>query len=306
MHHDRPVALRLRARLRAALALVAVGAAACGPGDPLEQVRELQTQGRFEESVAPAQLLLEQRGDDPEVQYRYGLALARTGQLSGALFALRRAMESRDWLVTAGLEAGRTELATDNAEGAVAAMDLVLAAEPDHLDALLLRARALATARNAYERGLADADRALELDPGNIEGMTLRVVNLLGLVRVEDAEKQLGELENATRDADDEASTTFVCAMRAVLAKEKGDREDATRRFDACLAASPADSELIGQAIKFYDETGQPEKAVELLRKAVAESPASAWVRRGLAERLRRAGEIEEAERVLREGTQIA
>ena len=299
-----PVSGARRAALVAALAaLVATG---CGSSDPVAELRDLQDQGRFEESVAPAQALLEPRPADPEVQYRYGMALARSGQMSRALFALRRAMESPEWQVLAGLELGRAELATDNPEGAVAAANRVLEAEPDHLDGLLLRSRALATQRNSYQAGLADADRALELDPGNVDAMMMRVVNLLGLVRPEDAEAQLTELESAARDSGVDSSVSFVCAMRAVLAKENDQIEEAERRFDACLEATPADSAVIEEAVKFFDENRKPERVVELLQKAVAEAPASGGLRRALAERLRAAGDNEGAEKVLREGTEIA
>jgi tetratricopeptide (TPR) repeat protein len=293
--------------LRSVLLVAALAAAlaSCGSSDPVADVRDLQAQGRFDESLEPARALTEASPGNPEVLYLYGRALVRTRQMSLAQFPLRKAMESPDWLVPAGLELAGAELATDNAESAIEATSRILEAQPEHLEALLLRSRARAQDRRHYDEALADADRALEVDPGNFEAMMLRVVSLLGLERVEDAEKGLAELETAARDTDSASDIGRVCGMRALLTKEKGDREGAERLFDECLAAHPADATVIQEAIKFFDEGRKPERVVEILRKALAEAPSSSSVRRALADRLRARGEAAESERVLREGTEL-
>jgi predicted Zn-dependent protease len=300
-----------RAPARIALALAAlVGLPAallgCGPGDPVAKARELQAAGRFAESLAPLRQRLDQSPDDPEVQYLYGHALVQTGQLSLAQFALREAMRSPDWLVPAALELASALILTENPEGAIEVATRVLDAEPDNLDGLLLRSRASSMSRRAYESALADAERAIELDSGNTEGLTLRAVALLGLERTEEAEAALAQLESTARDADLEpAESARFCAMRAVFAKEKGDAEEAERRFGACLESHPADFLLVKEALAFFDARAQPERGVEILRAALADAPTFGLFRRVLAERLRQRGEGEDAERVLRDGTEL-
>src|SRR5262249_12554967 len=189
----------------------------------------------------------------------YGRALSRTGQFALAQFPLRKAMQSADWLVPAGLELAGAELSAGNSESAIEATSRVLEAPPDHLDALLLRARPRAEGRPGYNDALADAEHALEQDPGNFEARMLRVVSLLGLERVEDAEKGLAELDEAAREAESPSDLATVCAMQGVLADEKHETETAERSFGECLGAHPAQGIGIQQAIKFFDRQGRPE-----------------------------------------------
>jgi tetratricopeptide (TPR) repeat protein len=288
-------------------ALLAASLLGCSPADPVARARELQAAGRDAESLELLREQIDERPDDPELQYLLGHALMRTGQVSVAQFALRKAMESRDWLVPAALELASARIVTDNPEEAIEAVTRVLEVEPDHLEALLLRARAHAMSRRGYELALADADRVIELDPGNIEALTLRGVSLLGLDRAEEAEATLAELESTALEIDlAPADSARFCAMRAVFAKEKGDAEAATRLFDACLEAHPADVLVLKEALAFFDARQQPERGVEILRAALAEQPVAGVFRRALAERMRYGGEVAEAERILREGTELA
>ena len=57
-----------------------VTATSCGPSDPLERVRLQQDEkGDFHGSLSPLRKLLDERPNDPEVQYRYGNALIQVG-----------------------------------------------------------------------------------------------------------------------------------------------------------------------------------------------------------------------------------
>src|SRR4029453_18162575 len=96
-----------------------------------------------------------------------------------------------------------------------------------------------------------------------------------------------------------------ICAMRARFAREKGDLEKAEQLFGECVAAHPNDPDVLKEALDFFDFRKQPERSLEVLRKALADAPMSNQVRRMLAERLRGAGKVAEAGQVLREGTQL-
>ena len=87
---------RVSASARTCIAMFAASLAAfllagCGADDPLAGVRELQLQGNYPASLEPARAAIERQPDDPETQYRYGMALGRTGEMSVAQFALRKA-----------------------------------------------------------------------------------------------------------------------------------------------------------------------------------------------------------------------
>jgi tetratricopeptide (TPR) repeat protein len=284
--------------------LLCIPLAGCGPSDPVAEIRELHAKGGFAESLEPLRGFLETHPDDAEVHYLYGLALLRTGQPSLALWPLRKAMENPEWLVPAALQLAAATLTTGNHEAAIEATGRILEAEPDHVEALLLRARARMDSRRDYEGALADAERVLELDPDSVEALVPRTVALLGLERIEEAAVAIEDLERRFADADlGRENTARYCVARAIFAKEKGDAETAEQRYDACLEQFPTSVLVVDSAIDFYDERRRFQRALEILRKALDEAPTATQYRSSLAARLRAAGEVEEAERILLEAT---
>jgi tetratricopeptide (TPR) repeat protein len=292
--------------LASLLLLVCIALTGCGPSDPVAEIRELHAAGRFAESLEPLRGLVEARPEEAEIHYLYGLALLRSGQPSLALWSLRKAMEDSEWLVPAGLLLAAAALANGNHEEAMEAAGRILEAEPDHLDALLLRAQARVTSRRDYEGALADADRALELDPDSVDALVPRAVALLGLERIEEAESVIEELESRFREADlGLDSSARYCAAQAIFAKEKRDSELAERLFGECLERFPTSALVIGEAIEFYEALGRSRRPIEILRKALEEAPTASGYRSALAARLRNAGEAGEAEQILLEGTEL-
>jgi len=280
--------------------------AGCGPGDPVEEIRELHAAGRFEESLEPLRNLLGARSEDPEVHYLYGLALALSGRPSLALWPLRKAMESPEWLVPAALQLAAGALQTGDPERAIEATTRLLEAEPEHTGALVLRALARVHTRRDYEGALADAERALEIDPDNPEALIPRVVALLALERVEQAGAALDEIERRFREEEPGLqSTATYCAARASFAKEKGDAEAADRIYGECLEQFPANFVLVEDAIEFYDAQRRFDRSDEILRKAIEEAPQARHYRISLVARLQAAGEAEEAERILKQATEV-
>jgi len=233
------------------------------------------------------------------------------------LWSLRKAMEHPDWLAPAALQLAAGALATGNHEAAMQATGRILEAEPDHLEALLLRAQARVASRRDYEGALADADRVLELDPDNVDALVPRTLALLGLERIEEAAVlglerieeaavAIEELERRFEEADlGLDSTARYCAARAIFAKEKGDAEAAERLHEECLERFPTSFLMVGAVIDFYDEQRRFERPIEILRGALDEAPFASAYRSALAARLRAAGEAEQAERILLEGTEL-
>jgi tetratricopeptide (TPR) repeat protein len=276
----------------------------CGPADPLQEVRELQSKGRFEESLAPLVELVAERGDDPEVHYRYGLALTRTGRPSQALWPLRKAMESPDWLSPAALQLAGGAIETGNFDEAIAATSRVIEGDPDHSRALLIRAFARMQTRRDYEGALADADRVLELDPLNTQALIPRTIALLALQRVEEAGEALALAEQAfAEESLGAVDTAHYCGARATFAQEQGELEEAERIFDACLEEHPTSPILVEAAVGFFDARGNRERATAILRNAHEEDPDARVFRISMALRLQVNGDVDAAERILREAT---
>jgi len=303
---SRRVRLKSAAPLAPLILLLCLALAGCGPSDPVAEIRELHAAGRFAESLEPLRGLVEARPDDAEVHYLYGVALLRSWQPSLALWSLRKAMEHPDWLVPAALQLAATALMTGNHEEAMEAAERILEAEPDHVEALLLRAQARVASRRDYEGALADVERILELDPHNIDALVPRVLALLGLARAEEAEAAIEELERRFEEVDlGPDRMARYCAGRAVFAKEKGDAEAAERQHEECLERFPTHALVMDAAIGFYDEQQRSDRSIEILREALEEAPLASAYRGALAARLRAAGEAEQAERILLEGTQL-
>lgn len=289
------------------LGLLSLVLASCGPSDSLETVRRQQATGDFAGSLEPLRGLLEdpEHRDDPEVQFLYGRALALTGQVSAAEWALREAMKDPEWLVPAGLQITQGALSTFNYSIAVEITGRILEAHPDNIDALLLRAHAHANATEGVELALPDVDRILELDPDNLDAVEPRILALLALDRIDEAREALealGERIDATEMGP--GAPAWHCALMASFAEESDETDLARERWESCLELHPSHPDVVSNGVAFYDSVGEFDRSLAVMRKAQQGEPASRQYRVVLAERLRSAGENEEAGALLLEATE--
>jgi tetratricopeptide (TPR) repeat protein len=292
--------------------LVLIGAiAAASPGcpsqpqDPLAEIRELHRRGRFAESVGPLRALLDEDPGRPEANYLLGAALLRTGDASVAMWPLRKAAESPDYAVDAGILLARAMLQGRSTHDAIAAADRVLTIEPDNVAVLELRVQAQ-VGMTRYEEALVDIDRVLELDPENINVPVSRVLVLIRLDRIEDAEAALETATHRLETTEREVTQTMrarLCIANGMFAFEKGDAERGEAQYEECLAEYPTDPLAVPEAASFFDRIGKVERATEILQRAFDESKDPAF-RTALARRMRRMGKLDEEERLLREGTE--
>jgi tetratricopeptide (TPR) repeat protein len=299
----------LRTLLRCALAVGLIGSfalAGCDDADPLESIREQQAAGDFAGSVAPLRELLKTRPDDSEMVFLYGRALALTQQSNLAMWSLRKAMQDPEWLVPAGLQLAFLALDARDFNEVVEITGQILQSEPENVSALLMRANAQAHWKKAPELALADANRVLELDPDKLEAYEPRILALLALDRLDEAS---ASLEEAGRRLIELEATGAVlawhCTTTAAFEQESGNLEQARETWIACLDAHPADLGVLSEAMNFYDAHGEPDRALAILRAALADAPTSRPLRVALSQRLRLMGEAAEAEAVLREATRF-
>jgi tetratricopeptide (TPR) repeat protein len=250
--------------------------------------------------------LLDEQIDDPELNYLYGRALSLSGNPSVAIWPLRKAMESSEWLTPAALQLANAELQTGNPDRAIEAMNRLLVVEPEHAGALAVRALAKIHTRRSYEEGLADAERALEIDPDNFEALIPRAVALLALERVDEAEAALDEMGRRFREEELGTETAAkYCTVRASFTREKGDVEAADAIYSECLERYPVSLILVEDAIEFYDSQQRFDRSEEILREALEVAPEARPYRISYALRLQAKGEDEAVERLLREATEF-
>jgi len=281
----------------------------CGDGDPIEEARALQAQGRHAEALALLGPLMDRadREPDPEVLFLYGASQRRSGHAGLGLWALHQASLAPGWEVDAGLEFAAAATEALDWKVAIGAATSVLEVEPDNLYALVLRAEARMEDRSDYEGALADFERAIELDPENMPLRITRAANLLLLGRVDEAEELIAQLEELTAKGDfSVAQVAGYCVVKAIFLRERERPDEADAAFSGCLERYPGDRSVVASAVEHFDGRGQSARSNEILAALIASQPEAFLQRAQLAQRVHAAGERQQAETLLREGTEVA
>jgi len=279
-----------------------------GPDDLLDRVRGLHARNQYAETLEDLRTLMDEDPTDLEVNYLFGKSLMHTGEPSLAIWPLRRAVKSSAYAFDAGMLLAQAALDSRTPEDSIDAVDFALAAQPDNVEALALRAHAkLKLALHA--EALADVERALELHPGNFAIFVPRVLVLLEFQRVDEAEAVLDAEKQSVETADDQLGEEIqarLCLTNAAFAFEGGDHKSAEVMYADCLDAYPTHRLVVRQAVDFYDAIGQQERATALLRRTFEQTRATHFGY-ALSRRVRRLGDEEKAipppVREAREGT---
>lgn len=301
---DRKVSFT-RAPLRsfiAALLFVGLVLAGCDSGPDLEEVRQLQGTGRHGAALEPLRAMLEERPDDPELNYRYGVALNRTQSSRLSVWALRKAAEDPEWASAALIELASAAVQSGHWDEAIEHTSVLLESDPDDTSALMLRGMAYLNESDQADLALEDFETLLDLAPDDLSAQASRAQALLQLGEVEEAEAAILALQAQTSDEDMPDREAMMCATGAVLAYEKGEA-NASERFESCLEAYPDTPIVAEPAIDFFDQTGQRARATEVLASLHEAIPGSQHYRQSLAARAVEDGDEARAEAILRSGT---
>jgi len=263
-------------------------------GDPLDEIRGLHARNRYEESLEELRTLMDEDPTDPEVNYLLGKALVHAGELSLAIWPLRRAVESSEYAFDAGMLLAWAMLDSRTPADAIGAVDIALATDPDNVEALALRAHAnLKAAR--HEAALADVERAIELDSDNPAILVPRVLVLLEFERVDEAEAALNAGEHMVEPTEEQVGEEIqakLCLTNAAFAVAKGDHKSAEVLYEDCLDAYPTHQLVVLHAVDFFDAIGQQERATALLRRTFEETRAT-YFGYALARRMGQLGDEE-------------
>ncbi|MEE3326980.1 MAG: tetratricopeptide repeat protein [Myxococcota bacterium] len=288
-------------------AVLGVGGLHCGEqrdqSAQIERIVDLQSKGRYRESVISLREMLDQSPDDPELNHLYGLALLSTGRPSLAVWSLRKASESEEFAVRDGLLLGRALMRGGSAEDAVAAASRVLEVEPENLEALRLRLEANLGAMKNVD-ALGDIELILEIEPDDLETHVARIRALLTLDQVEDAAAAIEDVNQRVQNMEDAEMRSLwlprVCGGSASFADERGDPDGAEGVWNDCLTQFPEETMIVNAAVEFFDSRGEPMRSLEIMRKANELRPKELDSIMPLANRLANMGKPEEAEALLR------
>ena len=295
--------LRFRRALAAGI-LVGLALTACGEGDPLEAIRQQQASGDFQGTVEPLRELLKTRPDDGEINFLYGRALSFT-QPNLAVWSLRKAIEDPEWLIPAGSQLAFLALSGDDFNEVVKITGRLLEHDPENVGALLMRANAYAHSKQNPELALADAKRVLEIDRDATEAYEPLILALLSQGKLKEAGEALQEAGRRVEELGlKEDVVAWHCVTTSLFEQESGKLEQARKTLSGCLDAHPTNLDVVSSAVSFHDAQGERERSLEILRAARAGAPDHRTFRVGLAQRLKAAGESDEAEAILREATE--
>ncbi len=291
-----------RSRRNAPVLLALVGMAlGCG-GDieaRMAEVRALQDVGQFTASIDELREVLAVSPDLPEATYRLGLALLQTGEVSRAVWALEKASESPEYAIPAGLLLASAHFHSRDFDAAVAAADDVLEIDPERVVALEQRAVAHLGAMRR-EEALADTERVLEIDPNNYTLHALRATVLAETGRIEEATEAHYQLREVAAASGDPHIAYTACIHVAMYARDYLDDTNKTASlYEGCVEEFPSNAFVLKEATNYLDDIKRSERATELIRKAVEDAPENLSLRATLANRLRRQGDTEGAEKVL-------
>jgi tetratricopeptide (TPR) repeat protein len=274
------------------------------PEDSLAEIRALQANGRFRETVDRLRALVDEDPDRAETNFLLGRALFRTGEYGLAVWPLRRAKESPEYAADAGLLMAEMTLRTGDAKDALALLDDVVDVEPDRVEGRLRRSWAYLRLQQ-HEDALADLDHVEVVDPGNVEAVVPRAMALIGLERFDEAAELLENAVEQLEDAEQgmlQSRAAGLCGAGAALEFESGDPDVAETKFNACFEQYPTEPVLVSSTIDFFDHIGKHDRATEILREAFDAEPVT--FRSPLLERMDAMAEHEEVERLLVEWTE--
>ncbi len=303
---DAPPRGRALAHRAASLACALLALLACDSSDPVAEARALLEAGRLEQAIALLRAEIEARPGDPRLYYMYGSALLADGKPSLATWPLRRAAEDPELALEADLLLARALLAGGGEYDAVRVADEILALDPDHVEALALRAQA--ELRSLDEEGaLADIEQLMALgygsDPNDSSLLRAKLEAELKLERADAAERTI-ELLLARSAEGEDLPVDYVarlCALQAVFTDEKGEAELAEKRHERCVSEYPASHIVVEEAVRFFDAQERFARGTEILERAVEVAPEDLQIRVQLAGRLRDLERPDDAEAVLRE-----
>ncbi len=297
-----------RARALHGFAALALALPALGCGGDVEsrmaEVRALQDVGQFNASIDELREILAVAPDLPEATYRLGVALVQTGEPSRAVWALEKASESPEYVVPASLLLASAHFGSGNYEATVKAADRVLAQDPDRTAALQLRAKGNLGAGQAQDAAI-DAERLLELNPDDYAAQVLWATVLTDLDRFDEAKEAHDKIKQMGIDSGDPAVAPRACLAPALFARDQEkDLKKAEELYDDCVERFPTNAFVTNEATKFYRQIQKTGKATDVIRRAVEQAPENLSLRSNLADELRRQGDAEGAEKVLREAAE--
>ncbi len=301
--HPSPRAMSTPFRWLASLLVSVAALVACTPDHDqarLVDARALQASGQLKKAIPLLRAILEDDLDHPEANFMLGKALIQVGRPGLAIEPLEKATSAKDFARPAGLLLASTRFRTRAYKEAIHAATRVLEIDETNVIALFTRGQSRLASKQPAE-ALADANRILEIDPNYQNAIMLKGGALIDLERRDEAEQIWINLRARLTAEGSPSEAARACTRLALFYRTQAEQEHADRTYRECLDSYPTHIYLQQSAIDFYLRKGQPERAIEIRRKAVEAAPDDLRLWAGLANVLMRYGELANAQRTLEE-----
>jgi tetratricopeptide (TPR) repeat protein len=220
-----------------------------------------------------------------------GLDLAQSGQFDQAEPLLLKALRSRpnDAEVVEALARGYLQ---DDHARTEEFLDRWVALRPDDATPLLRR-MAFHASRQEYHKALADAERVLHLQPDEETARRSLPNYAFGAGEYHKAEHA------CRKELRHNPSDRAVRRMLAQTLRSLERHDEAIKVLEVMLSETPNDPAVLVALGHLYSETGQPKRAIPLLRKALDDPRRWGTTRYYLALALKQDGQEEEANQIL-------
>jgi tetratricopeptide (TPR) repeat protein len=321
------VGIRRFATLTLTAALIAAVTSACGGAASREQRHmargnEYFLTEKFDKARVEFRNALQIAPNDPEARYMNGRAAEKLGNLREAAQFYQGTIDVATDHVGARANLGRMYVFAGVPQRAIGLVDPALKSHPNAAELLTVRAAAKAQMQDATG-ALADAERAVQLDPTNenavallaslyrqggqtAKAVTLLQTSLVKLPKSVDLHQVLAALYIAQGDkALAEEQLKIVTTIRPAelalryqlaLFYAKDKRLDAAEReLQAGIAANPDSDEARLAFTEFLASQRSPERGVQALRQFIAAQPENYDLQLGLGALLQRTGKTEDA-----------
>jgi putative PEP-CTERM system TPR-repeat lipoprotein len=278
---------------------LAAGQATSGRAESMMAALDYE-RGRAQEAHTRIDKLITRTPNDTDALVLKTRFLLNENKLDGALESASRAVKANPQSIEAHYLLGRVHSLRRNNAGAIAAFTEVLRLNPRVVGAQieLSRLNALSGDRDAAVRF---AEEANQNAPGNFAARAILVRTLLAQRQLDRADNEIQDLlktaPNASpvhalngtlqtlRNNQAAARTAYERALEleprnlealsglVVLDLANKQFAAALKRVDAELAKQPEHVELLTLAARVYEQSGQPERAEQALRRAVTKDP---------------------------------
>jgi tetratricopeptide (TPR) repeat protein len=173
-------------------------------------------------------------------------------------------------VIALGIKA-RLDVAKNDTDGALKAMDAAIALDPERAPLYLDRA-AIWSGKGDRDKALTDCDQAIKLDANNAGGFAVAAHVLKARLLVSDGklDAAIGEYDEAVKL---NPKLVALYIDRAALRDRKGDKEQALADYEAAIKADPASGLAYNARGDFYRAQGDYQHALADYDQAVEKQP---------------------------------